>query len=681
MKKLFINIAVILCLAGTAYAQNIDINIMPKPGPTPEVKVEKPKTFKLNNGLTVLVVENHKLPRVGVTLTMDRPPLYEGDKAGYNSLLGDLLGTGTNKMSKDDFNKRIDFLGARVSFNAGGASMNSLSKYFPEVLELMADGALNPKFTQEELSKAKDRYVESLKTREKSTDAIASRVFRALTYGKNTARGEFETAQSIRNVNLSDIQAAYKKYYIPDNAYLVIVGDVKFEEAKKLVEQKFGGWKKAGTLFKPLEQIPAVAKTQIDVVHVPNAVQTVLIVGNVHNLKMNNGQYFPAVASNYILGGGAESRLFMNLRERNSFTYGAYSSLNTGKYSQDFTSEASVRTDATDKAVKEIINEINAIKKITPAELDNAKAKLKGSFIMALEKPETIARYALSTYTQNLPADFYNNYLKSVDKMTVAEVQNAAQTYIQPNKLRIFVAGNAIDFADKLEALGYPVKYYDAYANPVAKPELKKADAGVTVAGIAQKYIEAIGGKAALDKVKSISMDASTTVQGMPLDLSTKSAPGGKMLLVMKMMGNVMQKLVFDGKEGYMEAQGQKMPLPDKMKNEFQENADLFPEVSFASNPKYTLGAVETVNGEEAYIIKYPGKTLYYSIKTGLKIGEIKTQSVQGKETTIPTYYADYRDVEGVKMPFTIKQNMSGMDVDFKVKSYEFNKAADADFK
>lgn len=681
MKKLFIYTLSAALFVSTAFAQNstIDINQMPKAGPTPTVNITQPKTFKLANGLTVMVVENNKLPRASATLTMDRPPVLEGSKAGYISLMSDLLGEGTQSVSKDDFNKRIDFLGAGLSYSSGGAYAQSLSKYFPEVLAMMADGAINPKFTQEELNKSKDRFIEGLKADEKNPESIANRVYSVVTYGKNTSRGEFTTEESIKSVTLADVQSAHKNFYTPNNAYLVIVGDVKFDDIKKQVEKNFSSWKKGTYTYKPLEKAPALAQTQIDVVNVPNAVQSIIKVGNLHELKMNNPQYIASVTSNYILGGGAESRLFMNLREKQGFTYGAYSDLSAGKYSPSFSSSANVRTDVTDKAVQEFVKELNGISSITPEELKNAKEKLKGSFIMSLERPETVARFALNQAVQNLPKDYYTNYLKSIDALTQSGVQNASKTFISPNKLRIFVAGKATDFADKVEALGYKVNYYDAYGNPIPKPEVKKAD--VTIVDVAAKYLDAIGGKAAAEKVKSLSMEATAQVQGMPLTLKTVNQEGGAMKLIMEMGGAVMQKMVFDGTNGFMEAQGQKITMPDEMKAAFTANKHLFPELHFAADNSYQLGAVETVNGEEVYVVKKNDKTYYYSTKTGLKIGESEKQSMGGQEMVIPTYFSDYKEVEGVKYPFTLKQNMGGMDLNFEVKSYQINKATADDFK
>ncbi|KMQ69104.1 peptidase M16 [Chryseobacterium sp. FH2] len=677
MKKQLTYIAAAFFFSGMISAQKIDLNAMPKPGPTPAINIAKPKTFQLSNGLTVMVVENNKLPRVNVTLTMDRAPYNEGSVTGVSSIMAEQFENGTTNLSKDDFNKKVDYLGANLNFSSNGAFANSLSKYFPEVLGLMADAIINPKFSAEEIQNSKERAIEGLKSDEKNASSIADRVSRALMYGKNTSRGEFETVESINKIQLADVQNTYKKYYAPDNAYLVIVGDVKFDQVKPLIEKSFNGWKKANTPVAQLEPASNVAKTEINVVDVPTAVQSVVSVNNMNTLKMKDANYFPSQIANYILGGGADARLFMNLREKNGFTYGAYSSMTASKYSPEFSAQASVRNEVTDKAVKEFMNELNGISTIKPEELENAKAKLKGSFIMSLEKPETIARFAVNQKIQDLPSDFYTNYLKSIDKVTTADVSNAVKATILPNQSRIFIAGKASDISEGLETLGYPVKYYDKDANPVAKPAAQKVDAGVTVSSVADKYINAIGGNAALQKVTSISTDATTKVQGMDMSMKMIQAKGGKMAMNISMMGNTIQKIIFDGKDGYMEMQGQKKPLDDKQKTSMSKETELFPELGFAKNTAVKLAGIEKYNNEDSYVVKDDKTTYYYSVASGLKTGEVKT-SEQG---SIPTSYADYRDVSGVKLPFTIIQNMGGMDINLTVKSYLLNQAKDSDFK
>lgn len=679
MKKQLTYIAASFLISGMTMAQKLDLNAMPKAGPTPSINIASPKSFTLKNGLTVMIVENHKLPRVNVTLSMDQPPIYEGKIAGVNNIMASQLGSGTTTMSKDAFNKRVDFLGATIRFSSDGAFANSLSTYFPEVLKLMSDAIINPKFSAEEVEKSKARSIEALKLDEKNAQSIASKVSDAIIYGKNTARGEFETEATNAAIQLKDVQEAYAKYYAPNNAYLVIVGDIKYEEVKKQIEDQFSAWKKSSFVYPATPKAKNVAKTEISMIDVPSAVQSVINVTNISTLQTKDPQFFAARLANYILGGGGEARLFMNLREKNAFTYGAYSDLSVSKYTPEFSAQASVRNEVTDKAVTEFLTELKGIAKIKPEELTNAKAKLSGDFIRSMERPETIARFAVNSKIFNLPADFYSNYLKSIDKVTIADAQNAAKTYILPNQSRIFVAGKSAEVADSLEKLGYTVNYYDKEANKITKPIAQKVT--VTVGQVADKYINAIGGKAALEKVQSITLNADATVQGMVINMMLVKAKGGKSIMDMKMMGNSLQKIVFDGAKGKMTAQGQSMDLTAEMIAEMKADNLLFAELGFATKKDLTVSGVEKVNNEDSYVIKDGSTIYYYSVATGLKTGETKIQKINGESMSVPMTFGDYKTVDGVKYPFKIAQSMMGQNIDFAVKDYQINKAKDADFE
>jgi predicted Zn-dependent peptidase len=328
MKK-FIYIAAILFLTMTMQAQD---RPQPKAGPAPTININKPQSFVLKNGLKVLVVENHKLPRVSFNLTLDNPPYAEGTKKGVSDLLSSMIGNGTQSVSKNAFNEEIDFLGANINFWDSGASANGLSRYSKRILELMADGALNPLFVQEEFEKEKEKIIEGLKSEEKSVSAIAGRVENVLTYGKEHYKGEYTSEETLKNVTLNDVILNYNTYFAPSNAYLVIVGDVNFKDVKKEVERLFGKWKKATAPQLTYSDPKDVQYSQINFIDVPNAVQSEIALVNLSNLKMTDKEYFAALLANQILGGGGEGRLFLNLREKHGWTYGAYSSIGSGKY-------------------------------------------------------------------------------------------------------------------------------------------------------------------------------------------------------------------------------------------------------------------------------------------------------------------------------------------------------------
>lgn len=658
---------------------------MPKPGPAPEVNVGKPEEFTLKNGLKVLVVENDKLPRVSYTLTMDNAPYYEGAKKGVSDMTAALMGSGTKKMSKEAFNEEVDFLGANIGFGSQSAYASGLSKYSDRMLELMADGALNPVFTQEEFDKVKAQMIEGLKADEKSVPAVAGRVTNALVYGKNHYAGEFLTEETINNLTLADVQENYDTYFVPGNAYLVVVGNVKAKDVKKKVEKMFGDWTPNKAPNVTYNDPKDVQYTQINFVDMPNAVQSEISVVNVVNMKMTDKDYFAAILANQILGGGGEGRLFLNLREAHGWTYGAYSSLGSGKYVTDFTSSTSVRNTVTDSAVVEIFNELRRMRTelVSAEDLKNAKAKYIGSFVMNIEKPSTVATYALRTETQGLPEDFYENYIKSINAVTAEEIRSAAQRFFRPDNARIVIVGKAADVLPGLEKTGIPIFYFDKYGNPTEKPaSTKPVPVGVTAKSVLDNYIKAVGGEAALKNVKTLATVATGTVQGAPVEMTTKTSAANKQVVELKVMGNSMMKQVVNEKGGYAVNQGQRSDMSAEELAEMKASAVPFEELNLANNTNLTVTGIEPVNGKDAYAVKNGDKTLYYDVATGYKVAESnEAEGPGGQKMTLFNYFGDYKDVKGIKIPHKVILNV-GIELDFTVNDVKINEGVtDADFQ
>lgn len=659
----------------------------PKPGPAPSININKPQRFVLKNGLKVLVVENHKLPRVSFNLTLDNPPYAEGAKKGVSDILSSMIGNGTQSMNKDAFNEEIDFLGANINFDASGASANGLSRYSKRILELMADGALNPLFVQEEFDKEKAKIIEGLKSEEKSVTAIARRVENVLTYGKEHYKGEFTSEETLNNVTLDDVIVNYNTYFVPANAYLVIVGDVKFKEVKKEVERLFGSWKKAIAPQLTYSDPKDVQYSQINFIDTPNAVQSEIALVNLSNLKMTDKEYFAVLLANQVLGGGGEGRLFLNLREKHGWTYGAYSSIGSGKYINKFRSSSSVRNAVTDSAVVEVFNELKRMRTelVSEEDLKNAKAKYVGNFVMQIEKPSTIAGYALNKETQGLPEDFYENYIKNINAVTAEDIKNAANKFFLTDQTRVVIVGKAADVLPGLEVMSkrekLPIFYFDKYGNPTQKPEVKKpVPAGVTAQTVLNDYIKAIGGEKAVKNVKTLAVMSSGTIQGTALEMVTKTAPK-KLAFEMKAMGMTMSKQIVNEKEAYAMQQGQRKDFTGDELKEMQAEANTFKELALLTDKEISVTGIENINGADAYALKNGKTTLYYDVKTGYKVAESKEMEQRGQKMTQTTYFQDYKDVKGLKFPYKIIMNV-GIEIELTTTEVKINEGVtDADFK
>ncbi|MAU15208.1 MAG: peptidase M16 [Muricauda sp.] len=690
MKKYIILTALSLFMTAT-YAQ-IDRSTQPKPGPAPKINLKEPAQFELKNGLKVLVVENHKLPRVRIQLFIDNPPIMEGDKAGVSALTASMLGKGSKNIPKDEFYEEVDFLGANIYIGDQSAFASSLSKYFPRILELMADAALNPNFTQEEFEKEKEKIITGIKSEEKDVSAIANRVQLALAYGKNHPYGEFMTEETVNNVTLEDVEQFYRSYFVPANAYLIVIGDVDFDTVKELVTEAFTPWSKAAPPSFTYSDPKDVQYTQINFVDVPNAVQSEVAVENITHLKMKDEDYLDALLANRILGGGGQARLFKNLREDKGYTYGSYSGIRANKYSpMRFNAYAQVRNEVTDSSVVEILKEIDKIisEPVSDEELKNAKAKYAGSFVMALEKPETVAEYALNIETEDLPKDFYETYLERLDAITKEDVQQAAKKHFSTTNARVVVTGKGSDVLENLEKVTFkgkdvPVLYFDKHANKTEKPDYTaEVPEGMDANTVLQKYIEAIGGKSKLEGVDSYSMLAEAEMQGMKLELEMKKTVQDQFMQNIKVQGNSMQKQVLDGDTGYMVVQGQRKDLSPEEIAKIKEESAAFPELNYLSAGNVTLEGVESVGDTKAYKLKISdNKTAFYDVETGLKVQETNTQEVQGQQMTSTFTFDDYQEVSGIKFPFKLIQSMGPQNFEFIVKEIKVNEGVEpTDFK
>lgn len=658
----------------------------PKPGKSPTINIKKPQTFVLANGMKVLVVENHKLPRVSFNLTLDNAPFTEGNKKGVDELTSNLIGNGSKKTNKVAFNEEIDFLGADISFSSHGATANSLSKYGGRVLELMAEGALHPNFTQEEFDKEKAKLIEGMKSEEKSVPAIANRVVDALAYGKNHPSGEFMTEATLNNVTLADVEANYKSYFVPENAYLIIIGDVKYNNVKVAVEKLFGTWEKKNTPKTSFDTPINVSNLQINLVDVPNAVQSEITLVNTVDLKMGDPDFFPAVIANQILGGDFNSYLNMNLREKHAWTYGARSNVGAGKYTSKFFAKSAVRNAVTDSAVVEFVKEIKRIRteKVSDEVLATVKAGYIGRFVMQVEKPQTVARYALNIETEKLPADFYEKYIQTINAVTADDVLRVANKYFLIDNIRIVIAGKGSEITSGLEKLKIPMFYFDKYGTPLEKPVLKKEiPVGVTAKTVFENYIKAIGGEKAVTAVKTIAMVGSTSIPQapMPLTYTSKTDTKGNSMIEIAMGAMSMMKQVVNQKGAYAMQQGQRKDFSGVELAEMKAAATPFEEVLLLKNPALTIDRIETINGNDTYAIKNGKNTYFYDTKTGLKLAESKTIEQGGQTMTVTTNFGDYKEVKSIKVPFNIIQNV-GIELDIKMSEITINEGVkDTDFQ
>ncbi|NJD21127.1 MAG: insulinase family protein [Melioribacter sp.] len=674
MKRILI-LFLFLSMAAVSFAQ-VDRTKFPQAGPAPEVKIGNAESFVLPNGLKVFVVENHKLPKVTFSLVLDRDPIVEGKSAGYTLAAGELLRKGTKNRPKDKLEQEIDFLGADLGTSSTSVFASGLSKYTDKIMNIMADVILNPDFKQEELDKITKEALSGLAYSKDDPDAISNRVEKTLIYGKEHPYGEFETEESVKSVTLDMCKKYYETYFRPNISYLAIVGDINKAKAKTLVEKYLGKWEKKDVPKNTFTNPKAPIVNKVALVDRSNSVQSVISICYPVDLAIGSEDAMKAKVANLILGGSATARLFMNLRESKAYTYGAYSSLNPDKLVGSFNASAKVRNVVTDSAVTEMFNEMKKIRneKVTEKELQSAKNLLSGNFIRSLEQPATIASFAINTARYNLSKDYYKNYLKNLNAVTVDDVQTIAKKYIKPNNAIVFVVGNGEEVAKNLSkfSVSGKIDYYDVFGEKV-DPNVKKVPEGVTADQVLSKYVEAIGGKENILKVKDKTTKMSGAMQGMNITMTQIQKSPNKFYQLID-FGVGQQSMIFDGEKGKMSAMGQEQAMPPEQ-TEQMKMGSLYTMLEYKEKGiKYELTGMETINNKDGYrvLFTYPsGKknTNYYDVNTGLLLRQTSEQG--GNVQTVD--FDDYRDVQGVKYAFKMSVGTPNGTVDLITSSVEIN--------
>ena len=437
---------------------------LPESGPAPKINFSKPYMKVLSNGLTLMVVENHKLPRVSVSLIIDNPPILEKGLSGISTLTGSLMGLGNKYQGKDSFNEEIDFMGASMSFSSQSGYASCLSRHFPRTFEMFSNAALNPLFQEEEFLNEKEKLITNIENNQKSVTAVARKVERVHAYGKNHPNGEFSTKESVESIQLNDIEEFYSSYFKPNNAYLVIIGDVSLELSEDLASKYFGKWKSDKRLkkifgensindFKPVSNKEGM---KVNIVDMPNSANSEISFQNIVKLKMSDEDYHAAVLTNKILGGGPENRLEQQIREVKSFAYYSRSSIGDNKYTGTrFRATTTTKPSVTDSAIYEIASEIKKIQTelVSQDELSRVKSKFFGEFVLAMQSPSTLANYALQIQSENLSDTYFEEYLTNINNVTPEKVMDVANKYFDLENGQFIVTGKGSEILDQLNQL------------------------------------------------------------------------------------------------------------------------------------------------------------------------------------------------------------------------------------
>ena len=453
---------------GTASSEVQRLNRAPVNKEVLRVKLPRPRQTKLANGLTVLVLEQHKLPTVAFTLWVETGALADPkDLPGLAKATAEMLREGTAHRSSAQLAMDVDGLGASLGASADfGAdpstiSASGLSESVDRLLELMSDVVVNPTFPPDEFAIYQKRQLAQVEQMRSRSAFLAQERLHKVIYGDFAAAIVSATPQSLKAMSPAELKDFHDRYYVPNNALLGVVGDVQFDQVVSLIQKHFGDWKSHPVAPPNLGKISPPAASKVTLVDRPDSVQTNILAGDMA-LRRADPDFIPLTVMNRVVGGGPSARLFLNLREKHGYTYGAYSSFTSDLYPGVWRANTEVRNAVTDGSLHELMEEFKRIRTepVPEPELDEARRAIVAGFALALEQPARLLDFWMTANYYRLPQDYWDRYPGEVAKVTPEVVERVAKKFVDLGHLQIVCVGDGKQIKDVLEKYG-PLEVYD----------------------------------------------------------------------------------------------------------------------------------------------------------------------------------------------------------------------------
>lgn len=455
----------------------------------------------LTNGLKVVVFEQKRLPLVSFRLAFRSGEIDDPqDFTGLTSATTHLLSQGTATRSSREIAEAVERLGASLGASSSSdntiVSASALTLYKSEVLNLLAEMVLTPTFPENELALYKQNTIEHLKFQRSQPGFLADEQVSRILFGTHPYAIVSPSESDVEKLTRDDLVNQHRRAFIPNNATMIVVGDVDKDALVSELETLFGAWEKGTVEAKEFGAPPERNEKMLTIVDRQGSAQSNIVLSNVA-IKRNHPDYFPVLVMNQILGAGASSRLFMNLREEKGYTYGAYSSLDARRLAGAFEATAEVRTPVTGDSLKEFFYELNRIRDeaVSPEELQDAKNFLTGVFPIRAETQEGLTNLIVQQQLYDLPSDYLQTYRNRINAVSLEEVQRVANQYITPDKMALVIVGDAEEVLPQVKSYAEKIEIFDTnnnmqdisnYGKPVEEP-------AVDVSGRWNLVLEAMG--------------------------------------------------------------------------------------------------------------------------------------------------------------------------------------------
>jgi predicted Zn-dependent peptidase len=433
-----------------------------------QVKLPKVTETTLSNGVTVLILEDRRLPVVSMRYDVSGAgALFDpADMPGLANAAASMMREGTTTRTSVQIAEELARLGASVNVSAAFGSpeasltASGLAVNFSQWFDIANDILLNARFPQDEVTRFQQRALVNLRQQRSDPGFLANERFRGVLYSGHPGAVVSTNADTIARLSTSSLVEWRRSRLVPQNTIVGVTGDVKASDVVRKLEKALAGWKRSELKEElPSRPRPAAA-TKVYLVDRPGSVQTTLYLGNV-TLDRRDPDYIPLVLANRVLGGNASARLFLNLREEKGYTYGAYSQLQALKYPGPWRAYADVRTEVTEGAMTEFLREIRRMsqERVPAAELEETKRSIVGNFALSLEEKDTLLSYAVTRKLHGLPADYWDTYPAKIMAVTAEDIERVARRYMNADSLQIVAVGDASKIRALLGRYG-PVDMY-----------------------------------------------------------------------------------------------------------------------------------------------------------------------------------------------------------------------------
>lgn len=448
----------------------------PPPLPARPIKLPTAHETILSNGLTVVVVEDSRLPLVSYRLAMRTGDAHDPPELpGLMDMLTGLLMEGTQSRTSREIADEVARLGATLQAGANSdyttVAASSLAMFSENIFELLADVALRPAFPPNELELTKQNTKENLKQQRAQPSFLAGEMTARVMFGEHPYHVTTPTPESVDAITRERLVEFHESTFIANNAVLLVVGDVQQDAILQQVESLFGTWQRGKVMGDDFPQPPKRTSSSAYVVDRPGSAQANIVISNA-GITRTNPDYFPLLVMHTVLGANASSRLFMNLREEKGYTYGAYSSLDARRTAGTFRATAEVRTAVTGDSLKEFFYELNRIRNepVSEKEIADAKSYLTGVFPIRLETQEGLVDQLVQIKMFGLPDNYLEIYRNQIQAVTIPQVQEVAMKYVRPEEAAIVIVGDAAQIAEQVKPFTGEIEFYNTAGKKKDKP-------------------------------------------------------------------------------------------------------------------------------------------------------------------------------------------------------------------